>query len=94
MKHLQSQSNLILRYSYTLKMGKLFQGDNKLISQMKRWFPSKSVKFYEDCIKNLFLLGTVHKLRQTLRGGGGRRSVTLCDKGWGRDPKFCDIFQK
>ena len=27
-------------------------------------------------------------------GGGGRRSVTLCDKGE-RDPKFCDItFQK
>ena len=27
-------------------------------------------------------------------GGGGRRSVTLCDKG-GKDPKFCDItFQK
>ena len=40
-------------------------------------------------------LGAIHKLRHTLRRGGGRRSVTLCDKGGGRDSKFCDItFQK
>ena len=28
-------------------------------------------------------LGVIHKLRHTLRGGGGRRIVTLCDKGGG-----------
>ena len=28
-------------------------------------------------------LGAIQKLRHTLRGGGGRRSVTLCDKGEG-----------
>ena len=40
-------------------------------------------------------LGAIHKLRHTLRGGGGgRRSMTLCDKG-AEDPNFCDItFQK
>ena len=36
-------------------------------------------------------LGGIHKLRHTLRGRGGRRNVTLCDKGGGRDPKFHDI---
>ena len=39
------------------------------------------------------MLGRIHKLRHTLRGGGGQRSVTLCDKG-GSYPKFCDITFK
>ena len=29
------------------------------------------------------LLGVIHKLRHTLRGGRGRRSMTLCGKGGG-----------
>ena len=33
------------------------------------------------CKKYEISLGAIHKLRHTLRGGGGRRSVTLCDKG-------------
>ena len=39
-------------------------------------------------------LERIHKLRHTLRGGGGsRRSVALCDKG-GRDPKFATSHLK
>ena len=50
------------------------------------------IEFNKNKLK--FTLGATHKLRHALRGGGGRRTVTLCDKG-GRDPKFCDItFQK
>ena len=32
-------------------------------------------------LSRIQVLGAIHKLRQTLRGGGGRGSVTLCDKG-------------
>ena len=45
--------------------------------------------------KNYNPLGAIHKLRHTLREGGGRRSMTLCDKGGRTDPKFYDnSFQK
>ena len=42
--------------------------------------------------KNCFYFGGIHKLRHTLRGRRGRRSVTLCEKGG--DLKFCDITFK
>ena len=43
-------------------------------------------EFYEEGICNLWndkalKLGAIHKLRHTLRGGGGRQSVTLCEGG-------------
>ena len=33
-----------------------------------------------DYLTSTLTLGAIHKLRHTLRGGGGRRSVTLFDK--------------
>ena len=35
----------------------------------------------ENGLKEGYAIGAIHKLRHTLRGGEGRRSVALCDKG-------------
>ena len=35
------------------------------------------------CTDSIYNFGGIHKLRHTLGGGGGRRSVTLCEKGGG-----------
>ena len=43
----------------------------------------KFAKSREKLEQSRFRIWAIHKLRHTLRGGGGRRSVTLCDKGGG-----------
>ena len=58
--------------------------------------PIANTKFNFIMLFCIRVLGAIHTLRHTLRGGGGQRSVTLCVKReGGRGYKFCDItFQK